>query len=134
MGQLNSTPVGAAKNRELIRTTQFKVLNAEDHDGAENAGEVWAANVETDDISLFWVNHYSKPNLSIDYFISHTWEDDGASKGMPAGVATWDDPKALEEYGWRKSVAFQNVVRTITEMNESHSDKYQLSFWVDKVW
>ena len=131
MGQLNSKK---SKNTELIRTTHYRVLNAEDHLGSDNAGEVWAANVESNEISLFWVNQHSKANKSIDYFISHTWEDDGTSKGMPSGIATWDDPKSLEEFGWRKSVAFQNVVRTITEMNDKHRDKNQLTFWLDKVW
>lgn len=123
--------------QNLIRTTNFQVLNAENHRGAASAGEVWAANVESDDISRYWVETHSKPNSTIDFFISHTWEDDGTSKGMPKpSAATWEDPRSLEEYGWRKSVAFQNVVRTIVEMKVrgENVDRNELSFWLDKVW
>ena len=127
------------QQNNLIRTTNFQVLNAEHHIGGNSAGEVWAANVESNDISRYWVEQHSKPNTTIDFFISHTWEDDGMSKGMPKpAVATWDDPKSLEEYGWRKSVAFQNIVRTIVEMKKGEngelSDRNELSFWLDKVW
>ena len=95
------------------------------------------ANVDQDEISRRWVGNHSIPNDKIDYFISHTWHDDGTSKGMPQPPKkTWENPEGLEEYGWRKAVAFQNMVRTIVELksqNGTEIDRKTLSFWLDKV-
>jgi len=127
----------ATGKSNLIRTTRYDVLNAEDHAGSELAGQVWVANVNQDEISRRWVGDYSVPNDKIDYFISHTWHDDGTSKGMPQPPkGTWESAEGLEEFGWRKAVAFQNVVRTIVEMkchNDIEIDRKTLSFWLDKV-
>ena len=132
------SPNGANPKKQLIRTTRYDVLNAEDHSGSELSGEVWVANVDQDEISRRWVRDYSVPNDTIDYFISHTWHDDGTSKGMPQpSKGTWESAEGLQEFGWRKAVAFQNVVRTIVEMKSPNGsnklDREKLSFWLDKV-
>ena len=116
--------------RDLIRTTRYTVLNAENHEGSEEAGEVWAANIDNDDISKHWISYSSKQSY-IDYFISHAWDDEGYAKGLVL-VPTWEDGDNLKEFGWRKAVAFQNVVRTIVEM-KGVEDRNSLKFWLDKT-
>jgi hypothetical protein len=119
----------------LMRGVPFGVLNSDDHIGG-GCGEVWAADVPNVDVSRRWFSK-SRPCKSIDFFVSHAWDDDGNAKGM-AGLATFDDTKALGEFGWRKAVAFQNVVRTIAEHAQATSesepvDKNALLFWADKT-
>ena len=47
-------------------------------------------------------------------------------------MPTWESPDNLKEFGWRKAVAFQNVVRTIVEM-KGVEDRNSLRFWLDKT-
>lgn len=113
-----------------------QVLNEADQaPGA--VGGAWAADVSARvDVSRRWYAESASAS-SLDYFISHAWDDDGDAKGM-GGVPTTANPAALDEWGRRKAVAFQNVVRTIVEMREAaeggrRPDRRALKFWVDKV-
>jgi hypothetical protein len=123
----------------LLRGVPFAVINSNDHTGGV-VGEFWAADVPQHDVSRRWIV-YSKPTKAhgIDYFVSHAWDDDGDSKGM-GGAPTFSNPEAMKEFGWRKSVAIQNVVRTIKENLKACSSSAstekssnELQFWVDKA-
>lgn len=96
--------VGASHHvQPLIRVARFSHLDAEIHTGSAVAGEVWVADVLDPDVSRRFFA-LSTSATEIDYFVSHSWDDDGNSKGMAEQGATAENHGAQREFGWRKSV------------------------------
>lgn len=89
--------------RGLLRAATFAHLNAEDHTGSSVPGEVWVADVVDPDVSRRFFS-LSSPADRIDYFVSHSWDDDGNAKGMSDFGPTAGNDGATSEFGWRKSV------------------------------
>lgn len=120
--------------RGLLRGARLAVLDELHHEGGE-VGELWASDVSRAQSSRRWIVS-SAPAERLDFFVSHSWHDDGDSKGL-RGKSTERDKEGLAEFGRRKAVALQNVVRTAVEMDEARTgrrpDRSEWLFWMDKV-